>query len=492
MVWLRDGLASRQFEWLLVQGQVFFVLGFSILLLTRGGVRLELVRELGALAVFGFCEAVSAWCGAWLDHGGASAAWLAWLRLSALGLGYAALLTFALQVTLPTSNGSRGRWFIGAALLLLWGTSLVLGRVAGLSVEGTLLMGEIAARYGMALPGGMLGAWGLRRETYRTIEPDRFLPLVKPPMRVTEVALGAFALVGGLIGPASAFFPASLLNEPAVLARTGIPVSAFRALVGCGMAFGVARALDVVLNEIEIWLEGVEQMQALVAERERIGRDLHDGIIQSIYASGLILEGARQNLSRSPAEARQQVTTAIENLNETIHDIRRYIFDLRGDIPQEDLKTALRRLLKDFQVNTLLETSLVVVGRGREKRPLDAQRRRHLLQIAREALTNAARHARATEVTVRLTYGASRLSLSISDDGMGLSSLPDGDGHGLRNMRERARMLNGELNIDTAPGRGLRVTVTVPLVQRVGCSAKGMGGSKEVPGGALKKGQNDA
>jgi signal transduction histidine kinase len=467
---LRDVLASHQVGLLLLQGQVFFVLGFSILFLTRGGVRLELARELGALAVFGFCEAVAAWCAAWLAYSGASAIWLDWLRIAVMGLGYAALLTFALQVTLPTRNGGWGRCLVGAAILLVWGTSLLAGRLAGLSGERMRLVGEIAARYGMALPGGVVGAWGLRRETYRTIKPDRFLPLVKPPMRVTEVALAAFALFGGVLGPTAGFFPASLLNESAVLAATGVPVSVFRALAGVGMAFGVARALDVVLNEIELWLEGVEQMQALVAERERIGRDLHDGIIQSIYASGLILEGARQNLVQSPAAARQQVTTAIENLNETIHDIRRYIFDLRGEIPQEDLDTALRRLLRDFQVNTLLETSLVVVGRDRERRRLDPEKRQHVLQIAREALANAARHARATEVMVRMTYGAHHLRLRIADDGIGLASLPDGDGHGLRNMRERARLLNGELTIDTAPGRGLTVTVTVPYTQRVGCS----------------------
>jgi len=477
VVWLRDALASHQFGLALLQGQVFFVLSFSILLLTRGGVRLELARELGALALFGFCEGAAAWCGAWLDHGGASAVWLAWLRVSVLGVGYASLLTFALQVTLPTDHGTRGRWVVTGALLFVWGTSLLVGRLAGLSGERVRLGGEIGARYGLALPGGVLGAWGLRRATYRTIEPDRFLPLVKPPMRVTEVALGALALFDGVIGPTSSFFPASVLNEAAVLARTGVPVSVFRAIVGAATAYGVARALDVVLNEIEIWLEGVEQMQALVAERERIGRDLHDGIIQSIYASGLILEGARQNLVQRPTEARQQVTVAIENLNETIQDIRRYIFDLRGDIPEEDLGAALRKLLKDFEDNTLLETGLILVGRGWAKRHLNAERRKHILQIAREALTNAARHARATEVAVRLTYGTDYLRLSIADDGTGLSSIPDGDGHGLRNMRERARLLNGELEIDTAPGKGFTVTITLPYSQRVGCSHGGARGA---------------
>jgi signal transduction histidine kinase len=465
VVWLREFLASHQVAWALLHGQVFFVLGVSILFLTRGGIRLELVRELAPLAAFGFCEAGAAWTGAWLTFSQASDARVEWFRVVALALAYAFLLTFALQLIMRPENRDRKRWLIAGGLLLVWGGGLLIMRLVGAPGDRIRLMGEIAARYGLAVPGGLLGAWALRNETYRTIEPDRFLPLVKPPMRVTELALAAFALFAGVVGPAADFLPASLFNETLVLMRTGVPVSLLRALVGVGITFGVVRALGVVLTEIEMWLENVEQMQTLVAERERIGRELHDGIIQSIYASGLILEGARQNLIQDPQQSRQQLTVAIENLNETIQDIRRYIFDLRGEMPQEDLETGLRNILKNFRVNTLLETEFVVVGD--ETRQLDAERRQHVLQIAREALTNAARHASAQEVAVRLEYAPSTLRLSIADDGVGLSSIPSGNGHGLRNIRERTRLLNGLLDIDTAPGEGLTMLLTVPYQQRI-------------------------
>jgi signal transduction histidine kinase len=209
----------------------------------------------------------------------------------------------------------------------------------------------------------------------------------------------------------------------------------------------------------------MERMQALVDERERIGGELHDGIIQSIYASGLILESARQNVCRHPDQASKQLTSAIENLNRAIQDIRRYIFDLRGEMLQDDLETGLRKMLKDFRVNTLLETELITSGC--DHRPFDANRRQHLFQIAREALTNSARHARAQKVAVHLRYEAEAVQLSISDDGIGLSSVPSGDGHGLRNIRERTRLLNGTLDIDTGPGEGLTLTVTVPYLQLV-------------------------
>jgi signal transduction histidine kinase len=477
VVWLREVLASHQLEWALLHGQVFFVLGISILFLTRGGIRLELARELACLAAFGFCEAIAAWSGAWLAFSAPSGAWLGWVRLVALALGYAFLLAFALQAVVPLGRGDQERWMVAGGLFLLWGAGLLIVRLLGVSGSRVRLFGEIAARYGLALPGGLLGAWGLRHETYRTIEPNR-LPLVKPPMRVTELALGAFALFGGAIGPAATFFPASLLNERALVAQLGVPISLLRGLAGVGITFGVVRAMGVVLNEIEMWLESVEQMQALADERERIGRELHDGIIQSIYASGLILEGARQSVVEHPEQARQQLTVAIGNLNETIQDVRRYIFDLRGEMPQEDLETGLRKMLKDFRVNTLLETKLVVDGG--EPRRLDAERRQHVLQIAREALTNVARHAYAHKVAIRLAYEPDALRLILADDGIGLSSIPSGNGHGLRNIRERTRLLNATLDIDTAPGEGLTLALTVPYQQRVtsnlqACADEGAG-----------------
>jgi signal transduction histidine kinase len=315
----------------------------------------------------------------------------------------------------------------------------------------------------LALPGGLLGAWGFRHEAHRTIEPERW-PWVHWPMRLTLLALGAFALCGGLIGPAAPFFPANVINEAFLLSAIGVPIALMRALCGAAIACGVVQALSAVLDEIEIWLESAERMQALVGERERIGRELHDGIIQSIYASGLILESARHNVARNPDQAGKQLTSAIENLNRAIQDIRRYIFDLRGEMLKDDLETGLRKMLKDFRVNTLLETEFLVTGS--DNRHFDAERRQHIFQIAREALTNSARHARAQKVAIRLQYGAQAMQLSISDDGIGLSTVPRGVGQGLRNIRERTRLLNGMLDIDTAPNKGLTLVITVPYQQQ--------------------------
>jgi signal transduction histidine kinase len=456
MAWLRELLATHQFGLALAHGQAFFVLGFSIVFLARRSARLEVARGLSLLAGFGFCEALAAWIAAWIGSLSVGVTLLACLRLVLLGAGYAFLLAFALQTLVPSQ---RWPWALVGGGPALWLVGLAVACLAGASSEQVLLGGELAARYGLALPGGLLGAWGLRRHTYRTIRRER-LPRVKPHLQVTYFALGFFALFGGLIGPAAPFFPASWLNQAVLLRVTGIPISLLRGLCGLTITCGVVHALGMVLSEIELWLENVERRQALDRERERIGRELHDGIIQSIYAAGLMLEGAQHTLSDDAEMARAQLDRATGSLNQTIQDIRRYIFDLRGEMPDDDLETGLRKMLKDFRVNTLLETELVVDGE--DGRGLGVERRQHILQIAREALTNVARHAQAQGVEVRLRYGLNALQLSISDDGVGLSALPINKGQGLRNIRERARLVGGMLDVDTAPNKGMTLILTVP------------------------------
>lgn len=158
--------------------------------------------------------------------------------------------------------------------------------------------------------------------------------------------------------------------------------------------------------------------------------------------------------------AKMQLSQAMRSLNHTIQDIRRYIFDLRGEEPKGGLVRGLEELLRDFRVNTLLETGLVV--KGKDTHPLDVERQRHVFQIVREALSNVARHAQARRVEVRLFYEPDRLQLQIADDGVGLAIIPTTRGQGLRNIRERARLLGGTVDIGGVPGQGVTLTLIVP------------------------------
>ncbi|MFN2272383.1 MAG: sensor histidine kinase [Anaerolineae bacterium] len=459
MAWLRDALAAYELALVFVHGQAFFALGFSIFFLARRSARLEVARGLSLLAAFGFCEALAAWIPLLFIPSNPLTATASWLRLLLLGAGYAFLLAFAMQTLAPSERQQWKRWIPAGAVLIAWLVSLSGPLLTSLPHGQIILRGEIAVRYGMALPGGLIAAWGLRRQAYHTLEPER-IALIKSPIRVARVALAAFAVFGGLIGPVAPFFPAVVINQEALVQVTGIPVALLRSLCGVALTYGIVRALGIFLREIQLWVEDVEHRQALTSERERIGRELHDGIIQSIYAAGLMLEGARHSTPNEPELAQSQLARASESLNQTIQDIRRYIFDLRGELPEDDLETGLRKILRDFRVNTLLEIDFTVAGNDAHK--LGAERRQHIFQIAREALANAARHAQAKRVEISLRHKTNALLLCISDDGVGLPKLPVSKGHGLRNIQERARLLEGTLDIDSVPNKGVTLTLTVP------------------------------
>ncbi len=208
-----------------------------------------------------------------------------------------------------------------------------------------------------------------------------------------------------------------------------------------------------------------EQVQrlAVVEERERIGRDLHDGIIQSIYAVGLSLEDVPELMDDEPTEARARVERAIDSLDQAIRDIRNFIFGLRPELlEQAGLIGGLAALGDEFRVNSLVDVELETSGDGWIVLPADETT--ELLSIAREALSNIARHARASRASIVVASDAGAVRLTIADNGVGFDVVrPRGPGHqGLNNMRSRAAAIGGSLEVESQPGRGTRIIVELP------------------------------
>jgi signal transduction histidine kinase len=377
-----------------------------------------------------------------------------------LGLSFTFLLAFGLQMLAPRLwNPQATRW-LPFVMYLLWGSAVLGAWFFKLKPLGDIiLIANVTSRYVLALPGGLLAAAGLRQQAQGAIGAMG-VPSIISYLRVAGFALVIYALLAGLLVPAAPFFPANWLNQAFVQDLLGVPAALFRALIGLVLTHAILQALKVFEVETHNWIEEMERAQALAADRERIGRELHDGTIQSIYAAGLILEDVRMALDDEPERARSQLDRAMTSLNRTIQDIRSYIFDLRRE-EVEDLESSLGRLIKDFQVNTLIDVDFNI--EGKKQQPLGSERVQNLRQIARESLTNVARHARAGHVDVLLRYGERQLTLRIADDGIGFpSSGVNGAGRGLKNMRERAQLLEGALVVEGTPNEGVTVVLTIP------------------------------
>ena len=231
-----------------------------------------------------------------------------------------------------------------------------------------------------------------------------------------------------------------------------------------GLLEAVGAGVGVVVENARLYRQA--RRLAVLEERERIGMDLHDGIIQSIYAVGLILEYIRLMVNEDPEQAGQRLEQAIQSLNTVIGDIRSYILDLQPSrIKIDDLSRALDRLANEFEANTLVNVELEVEPEALEL--LELRIATGLFHIAQEALANTAKHAYATRVSLKLAKTGSNISLLVIDNGQGfdIEKEPGVLGHGLSNMAERARQVGGQLEIESSPGEGTTVTVRLPVDQ---------------------------
>ncbi len=201
---------------------------------------------------------------------------------------------------------------------------------------------------------------------------------------------------------------------------------------------------------------------AVLEERERIGMDLHDGIIQDIYAVGLTLEHARLLLNDNPQVSRQRIEQAINDLNSTIRDIRAYILDLRPrKLHEENLVDGMHRLMAEFRANTLIDVTLQSPSQDLH---LPQPQAVALFHICQEALANAGKHSHARHVNISLWTTSERVLLETSDDGHGFdqNNTKLTLGHGLSNMQTRARNAGGDLEVTSEPGEGTTILVWVP------------------------------
>lgn len=216
-------------------------------------------------------------------------------------------------------------------------------------------------------------------------------------------------------------------------------------------------------------LQSEARVLAVLRERERIGMDLHDGIIQSIYAVELGLEGAEEDVETDPQAAKRALGVAIDQLNAVIRDVRSYIFELRPAKLSYDLSEAVMRMVEEFRGSA---SAHLVADVAPALPPLGEEQRLALFHVARDALVNAHRHARASRIEVSLHASVSAVHLLVIDDGVGFDVTAERPEHhrGLHNMAARVHSAGGAMTIESAPGAGTTVRVEFPFHMEEGAA----------------------
>ncbi|MBI2324573.1 MAG: sensor histidine kinase [Chloroflexi bacterium] len=471
-------------------GLASFAMGLVVLVALRGAPGSPLADSLRSLAAFGLLHGAAQWIlmSQLIKTGGVSVEGSVAMRglyLLLSALSALALLRFGAQL----AGSARLRWIRWApwGLAAAWVLSVVLPQLVAPAVaaevrslpqretclechwdasaayvtasRGWLNGVDITSRYLLVLPGSLLAAIGMVRQG------RKFAALGLPGLaRETGGAAAAFvvsALVAGLVVPPGPYPPASVLNYATVTDRIGFAPQILWVVGAAALAVFVVRMLGILTIERD------RQLQAAVTtERERIGREMHDGLAQALAYVGLRSSLAHELLERRDLHGAEDAIGSIGSaVQDAYRDVRASILELRSaDVGPGGLWQCVTEYCEKFSLETGIDVRLELQGgeHGHWSPLVELQ----LIRIVQEALANVRRHSGARHARVRLERRGDACVLSISDDGRGFSfdgqTRRPGARFGLQTMRERAEGLGGELRIESTPGRGTVVTATVP------------------------------
>jgi len=257
---------------------------------------------------------------------------------------------------------------------------------------------------------------------------------------------------------------------PAVIVPLSSQGRAFGTLTAAnvtgGPTFGdeEVRLLQAFADQAALALEYARAQQdverlAVLEDRERIARELHDGVIQALFAVGMGLQGTA--LSAEDTEHGKQIEGAVAELDRVIRDLRNYIFGLRpGILADRQLDKALRSLVEEFQSKTGVVTIVEIDEEIASELSTIAG---DIVQLTREALSNVGRHAEAATCRVSLRHRDGIAVLEVDDDGQGFDPATSHRGDGLTNLEQRAEALGGTTSITSAPAEGTTVRIELPV-----------------------------
>lgn len=207
------------------------------------------------------------------------------------------------------------------------------------------------------------------------------------------------------------------------------------------------------------------EFSAVLAERNRMAREIHDTLLQGFAGTALQIEAISQKLMAAPAAAKVQLDRVLNQVDHCLVEARRSIWNLRSQtLETEDLPGALARVAQQLTAGTPVRSEVKVVGVPRR---LSDAVENNLLRIAQEAVANAVRYSQAERICIELCFGSQTVRLRAKDDGRGFAdslSETSPEGHfGLTGMRERAEQIDGRLTLCSSPNQGTEILVAVPI-----------------------------
>ena len=489
---MADFFARSFIEVYFFYGLSFFTMGVVVLLESGHASELDFARALRPLAGFGLIHGSHEWFEMFmLIHQRVSSVPDYWfinpLRLCLLVSSFLLLLTFgATLIAGPTKPSLR--WKMLLTVLGIWLVGLFWVAITQSEANARMVAMDVYTRYALAIPGAALTVWGLILQRRKFIQAG--MKIFGRDVALAALAFGLYGGIGQLFVSSSAIFPSVYLNTNAFIHWFGFPIQVFRGLMACMAAIFIIRSLRAFEVENRIQIEALRDAQiaerqqleelrtallhqtvkAQESERQRIAAELHDEIGQTLTALGMGLRGLSETTTTNPQRASQQATELEKLAKNGLEELQHLVTGLYP--PQLDdlgLLAALRWYAVEIENRYHLQIEISHRGPAIE---LFEVERAVLYRIAQEAVTNIVRHADTHRAEIRLYFLDTEVYLAIEDNGKGfdvdktVNKRPkERPCWGLIGMKERAALIGGTCSINSAPGKGTLVEVTVPLVR---------------------------
>jgi len=470
-----------------IYGLAFFSMGLAMALEGSRSPDVAEATLLKPLAMFGILNAINQWLeivilpGVWM--GLAVPRSLLLIKLSFLALSFAALTAFGVQAYRPARRQIAASLYVSLGFLLVYIIVIGIDHIIPWEVRPNCLRcADAQARYLLALPGALLAALALRNHALRNKTTNA--PLANA-YRLAAWGFALFALTQ-IFPPRAEIYPAPFINAELFQQVTGIPIQLVGTLLALFTMASLIHASHIAekgrqqeLHQAQQEkLAALEQVQdellkrralrkdlfrhivlAQEEERGRISRELHDDTAQILTAASLNMAALKTVVGDNPkaltllARSQDLCQEMSQALYRMVHDLRPAQLDDFGLVP------ALRHLTEEKWFSRKITITFESTG---DPRRVDPVIETVLFRVAQEALTNILRHAHTDTASLRILFEKEQIILTIADQGAGFTPDLKGQGFGLAGINERVELINGRVEIDSAPGKGTTITVIAP------------------------------
>jgi signal transduction histidine kinase len=470
-------------------GLAFFCMGLIVWLERGRGSDKRLRHALRPLAAFGIIHGIHEWLRMFQIMGmlpGQEMTKLLWngLLLALLAFSFLSLAAFGASLLSPNDRIRRISLLLPLALAGIWVFGLLIMRSRYSIGDELMIVADVWTRYILGIPAALIASIGLifQQRAFRRAGMTRF----GRDSLWAAVAFAWYGILGQAFTRESALPPSNVINQELFFDVFGFPVQLMRAAAAVVASIFVVRFLrsfeverQAQIAELQAArLREAERREAMrgemlgrvvaaqEAERQRIARELHDETGQALTAAGLGLRGIATSVHQDPDRATSNLNQLEKMVSEALNELQRLIADLRpSHLDDLGLAATLRWWAEEVESRGSLKVDVKVSGE--RKKRLTPPVRLALFRVTQEALTNSIKHSGAMQASVELTYQDDAVSVLITDNGRGfdINKVMSDKVHqswGLLGMQERASLLDGQVRVDSRPGAGTAVMITIP------------------------------